>query len=122
MRVLFICRGNVGRSKMAEEFFNRISKNNRAVSVGSDNYYYRRFWHGRMKSTDPVVKAMKEVGIDMSRNRIKKLTGGRMSLPFLVGHNQIYFFSYVFLRTVYFRSSTERGHLFDHKPDYSTNF
>ena len=34
MRVLFICKYNAGRSRMAEAIFNRISKKNRAISRG----------------------------------------------------------------------------------------
>ena len=34
MKVLFICKYNAGRSRMAAAFFNRYSKKNRAVSCG----------------------------------------------------------------------------------------
>ena len=74
MKVLFICKFNVGRSQMAEAFYNKLSKNGHAISAGVRNYYYRTIWHSRIKPSDPVVKVMHEEGIDLARKRIKKLT------------------------------------------------
>jgi len=64
--VLFICVHNAGRSQMAEAFFNKLSGgHHRGISAGS-------------KPTDVVnpvvVDAMREVGIDISGNKPKKLT------------------------------------------------
>ena len=64
--VLFVCVHNSGRSQMAEAFFNDIS-GGRA--------------HARSAGTAPaedvnsvVVKAMQEVGLDISRQKPKMLT------------------------------------------------
>lgn len=35
MKILFVCRGNVGRSQIAEALFNNLSKNHKAISVGT---------------------------------------------------------------------------------------
>lgn len=35
MKILFVCRGNVGRSQIAEALFNSLSKNHKAISVGT---------------------------------------------------------------------------------------
>ncbi|MBU0530671.1 MAG: low molecular weight phosphatase family protein, partial [Nanoarchaeota archaeon] len=35
MKILFVCAGNVGRSQMAEAFFNRKTKKHHATSAGA---------------------------------------------------------------------------------------
>jgi arsenate reductase len=64
--VLFICVHNSGRSQMAEAFFNRMAKGKaRAISAGSQP----------ADGVNPVaVEAMREVGIDISKNKPKLLT------------------------------------------------
>ena len=63
---LFICVHNSGRSQMAEAFFNRMAKGKaKAISAGSQP---------ADKVNPTVVKAMREVGIDISRNKPKLLT------------------------------------------------
>ena len=64
--VLFVCVGNSGRSQMAEAFFNQLPlEKARATSAGTS----------LSDTVDPnVARVMKEVGIDISRNRPKKLT------------------------------------------------
>jgi arsenate reductase (thioredoxin) len=63
--VLFICVHNAGRSQMAEAFFNTLSGGRYwAMSAGSRP----------SEAVNPiVVEAMREVGIDISGNRPKKL-------------------------------------------------
>ena len=34
MKVLFICKSNLARSQISEEVFNKLSKNNIAISAG----------------------------------------------------------------------------------------
>jgi len=64
--VLFICVHNSGRSQMAEAFFNQIAKGKiKAISAGSQP---------ADKVNPVVVEAMREVGIDISRNKPKLLT------------------------------------------------
>ncbi len=64
--VLFICVHNSGRSQMAEAFFNQIAKGKaRAISAGSQP----------ADTVNPVVvEAIREVGIDISKNKPKLLT------------------------------------------------
>ena len=64
--ILFVCVGNSGRSQMAEAFFNHLAKGKaRALSAGTEP----------AGAVDPnAVAVMKEVGIDISRNKPKKLT------------------------------------------------
>lgn len=64
--VLFICVHNAGRSQMAEGIFNSLSGGRHyALSAGSQP----------SSQVNPVViQAMKEIGIDISGNKPKKLT------------------------------------------------
>jgi len=63
---LFVCVGNSGRSQMAEAFFNQLTRGKaKALSAGTDPG----------ASVDPkVVEVMREVGIDISKNKPKALT------------------------------------------------
>lgn len=64
--VLFICVHNSGRSQMAEAFFNQMAKGKaRAISAGSQP---------ADKVDLTVVEVMREIGIDISRNKPKLLT------------------------------------------------
>lgn len=63
--ILFICKANSGRSQMAEGFFNHISKANKATSAGIKPDKTLHPW---------TIKLMKEVGIDISWNKPRRLT------------------------------------------------
>jgi protein-tyrosine-phosphatase len=64
-KVLFVCIGNTCRSQIAKGFFNALSSSKSADSAG-------------MRPEDHVepsaIKVMKEVGIDISDYKPKKLT------------------------------------------------
>ncbi|MGI0036858.1 MAG: arsenate reductase ArsC [Nitrososphaera sp.] len=64
--ILFVCIENAGRSQMAEGFFNRYApKGYRAASAGTRP----------AGEINPIaVQAMKEVGIDISRQKSKIIT------------------------------------------------
>ena len=64
--ILFICLHNSGRSQMAEAFFNQMAQGMvKAISAGSQP----------ADSVSPtVIKAMREIGIDISKNIPKLLT------------------------------------------------
>jgi arsenate reductase (thioredoxin) len=64
--VLFVCVENAGRSQMAEGFFKKYAlKGFRPLSAGINPAYH----------INPiVVEAMKEVGIDISKQKSKELT------------------------------------------------
>ncbi len=73
MRVLFICKANVGRSQMAEGIFNKLA-NGRATafSAGADPGSYEG---NRLKDVGPiVVRCMKERGMDVSEKVSKRIT------------------------------------------------
>jgi len=65
--VLFVCVHNAGRSQMAEALFNTMTKGrHRGISAGSQPSNH----------VNPnAVKAMNEIGIDISGGKPKKLTG-----------------------------------------------
>ena len=66
--VLFVCTHNAGRSQMAQALFERYAPADvRAESAGSDPA--RQVW-------PDVVEVMRELGIDLSRNKPKRLTVG----------------------------------------------
>jgi len=67
-KVLFVCAANVGRSQMAEGFYNHFTNSNQAVSAAGiqdcrEKYEYR--------PDRDIVKVMQEEGIDISNNLIK---------------------------------------------------
>jgi protein-tyrosine-phosphatase len=69
MNVLFVCKGNVGRSQMANAFFNKLSEKNKSVSAGTvvgekEGEALHEF----------VIKCMAEEGFDLSKNKRKQLT------------------------------------------------
>ena len=71
MRVLFVCNGNVGRSPMAEGLFNRLSRKGRASSAGVEVAIKGNVG----KPTNRMnIKAMKELGCDLSKHRRRQLT------------------------------------------------
>jgi len=64
--VLFVCNHNAGRSQMAQSFFERLAPPEvRAESAGQEPA--KAVWPN-------VVAAMREIGVDLSRRRPKKLT------------------------------------------------
>jgi arsenate reductase (thioredoxin) len=65
-RVLFVCVENAGRSQMAEGFFKKYApKGFTPLSAGTNPAYH---------INPVVVEAMKEVGIDISKQKSKELT------------------------------------------------
>ncbi|MDE1825437.1 MAG: low molecular weight phosphatase family protein [Candidatus Micrarchaeota archaeon] len=74
MKILFVCKGNIGRSQMAEAFFASMSKHNSASSAGTnsreDGVEGSRLGSGRWNTPD----AMREIGLDVSDKASKQLT------------------------------------------------
>jgi len=64
--VLFICVGNSGRSQMAEAFFKHLARGKAGATSAGTN--------PASEISPTVIQAMKEVDIDISSNRPKKLT------------------------------------------------
>jgi len=64
--ILFVCVENAGRSQMAEGFFKKYAPNGfKTLSAGTKPGY---------QLNPIVVEAMKEVGIDISKQKSKELT------------------------------------------------
>lgn len=63
--ILFICKGNSGRSQMAEAFLNNLSKEVTAISAGTEPDEEIHPW---------TIQVMKDVGIDVSKQKTKLLT------------------------------------------------
>ena len=68
--VLFVCVHNAGRSQMAEAFFNQLAKGRaRAISAGTQP----------SNTVNPtVIKAMREMSIDLSGRKPRALTAEMM--------------------------------------------
>ena len=67
--VLFVCQGNVGRSQMAEAFYNCLTESDNAISAGIDDVFEK--YGGQ--PTEEIIETMAEEGIDISKQRIKQL-------------------------------------------------
>lgn len=70
MKILFVCKGNVGRSQMAEAFYEKYSKNQKVKSAG----YSPGYWVGRnLNMTKHVKVCMDEENINVRDKISKKL-------------------------------------------------
>ena len=67
MKILFVCYGNVGRSQMAEAYYNHFTKSNKAISAGTDPTTPARY----SQPSFEVISVMKEEGIDISGNKVQ---------------------------------------------------
>ncbi len=73
MRVLFVCRANVGRSQMAEVLFNKLTGlNSKSAGTKVDVEGQKIVDKGLL--VEPVVRFMKKEGIDVSENTRTGLT------------------------------------------------
>ncbi|MEA3454484.1 MAG: low molecular weight phosphatase family protein [Candidatus Caldatribacteriota bacterium] len=63
--ILFVCKGNSGRSQMAEAFLNRFCKTAKAISAGVKPDEKIHPW---------TIQVMQEVGINVSQQKPKPLT------------------------------------------------
>lgn len=73
-KILFVCRGNVGRSQMAEALLNRHSKKYTASSAGTKLSGPEQTLESLLPKTEHVLAVMKEEGIDISKKKRKVLT------------------------------------------------
>lgn len=62
--ILFVCKGNSGRSQMAEAFFNSSSKIGKAISAGTKPDEQIHPW---------TIQIMKKVGIEVNQQKTKLL-------------------------------------------------
>jgi protein-tyrosine-phosphatase len=68
MKILFLCKSNVTRSQMAEAFFNHLNKN---MNIKAES---AALLMPQEKMHKLVARVMAERGIDISRNKSKKVT------------------------------------------------
>jgi protein-tyrosine-phosphatase len=72
MKILFICRANVGRSQMAEAFLNELSSKHTAHSAGLNP---PKQWEGeKLSKTKYVAPVMSEIGLNLDEKVSKRLT------------------------------------------------
>lgn len=76
MNILFICRGNVARSQIAEEYFNALKKHDKdiAVSTGTKLSGPDQTIASLRPKTDIPIAVMKEEGLDISENVRKEVS------------------------------------------------
>ena len=68
--ILFVCIENAGRSQMAEGFFNKYApKGFKVLSAGTKP---------QSKINPTVIQVMREIGIDISKQKSKEITEGMM--------------------------------------------
>ena len=73
-KILFVCHGNVGRSQIAETYYNYFTHSKNASSAGTDPTTPARY----ACPNKEVVEVMKEEGIDVSQNKVKTITKERV--------------------------------------------
>ncbi len=72
MKILFVCKGNVGRSQIAEGIFNKLSKKN--YSSFSAGLKPGRWEGKKIKDIKKVFLSLKEIDCDVGGKISKKLT------------------------------------------------
>ena len=71
MKILFICRANVGRSQMAEAIFNKLTKKHSATSAGLEPHELE---NKNINEAKKVLECMKEIGCNLENKISKRLT------------------------------------------------
>lgn len=71
-KVLFICRGNVGRSQMASELFNSINTT-KSDSAGT-NPKFPELTVGEIPKAKNAFVVMQELGLDITQNTRRRIT------------------------------------------------
>ena len=74
MKFLFVCRGNVGRSQIAEGIFRKLVGDKYEISSAGTKLSGPEQPIGELAGTDNVITVMREDGIDISKNIRKQLT------------------------------------------------
>ena len=74
MNVLFVCKGNTGRSQWAEALFNALSREHKATSAGTHVAADGREGTSLTDTGQNVLLSAKEAGIDLSRAKRRQVT------------------------------------------------
>jgi arsenate reductase (thioredoxin) len=73
--ILFICSANVGRSQMAEGYYNAQMGKRRAISAGINDFTMK--YNG--KPAPEIIAIMRADGVDISTQSVKKLESNMLS-------------------------------------------
>src|SRR3989344_5021055 len=76
MKILFVCRANVGRSQMAEALFNKMSKKHMAESAGTkvDTTWETLIDFAKINpSAENVIIVMREEGLEVGHKTRKQI-------------------------------------------------
>lgn len=76
MKILFVCRGNVGRSVMAEQLFRKLNKEKHEVASAGTKLSGPEQPLRELSLAEPVIKCLEEENIDVSGYIRKQLTPG----------------------------------------------
>lgn len=75
MKILFVCRGNVGRSQMAAALLQKYTDNRLEVaSAGTKLSGPEQPIGELMPATNEVIEVMNEIGVDVSNNLRRQIT------------------------------------------------
>ncbi len=74
MKILFVCRGNVGRSQIAEALFRKKFADKYEVFSAGTKVGEERVVGDLRPAIDNVLTVMEEEGIDVSKNISKQIT------------------------------------------------
>ncbi len=74
MEILFVCKGNVGRSQMAEILFRKINKKHKVTSAGIKVNEEEGEKLKDIPLAEPVIRFMRKEGFDASENFRKQIT------------------------------------------------
>jgi len=74
MKILFVCRGNVGRSQIAEEVFNSLTTKHTSISAGTEVFENENQKIGSLESASNVLNVLREIGIEAKDNIRTQLT------------------------------------------------
>jgi protein-tyrosine-phosphatase len=74
MKILFVCRGNVGRSQFAEALYKKYGDGNNQVSSAGTTVRVPGEKISEIPLAANVTASMNEEGIDVSQNYTKQLT------------------------------------------------
>ena len=74
MKVLFLCRANIGRSQIAKALYDKINKGKSESAGTKVNEERQKMKLGEVIGAENVTKCMKKEGIDISQSPIKQVT------------------------------------------------
>jgi len=73
MKILFLCRANIGRSQMANKLYDKIT-GEKSIGAGAKVKPERQGMKvGKVVGAENMIPCMEEVGIDISNSKIKQV-------------------------------------------------